>query len=306
MAFSVGRAAERIERQAFPLSPGSTVKLESYRGRLIVEPGDGAEVRLMVRANSMLEKPEAAERALRALQLEAEQAGSTVIFRIRNPRESGIRFSIGDPEQLDIELQLTVPNPCNLDLTLNDGGIQVGRMRGNMKAVTRMGTIFFRGVDGTLDARSEAGDLVVSHCSGALKLRSISGSFRVGPVGGFADVYGYGGEIEVQAAGGGIKAETSGADLVVGFQHPVTSPATLRTGGANVIVTLDRRSACTLDLRASIFGKVTNVKDRLPLVATNGGLGKSRFAGMLNGGGPKIEARASGGHVYLQEAPVVE
>ena len=67
-----------------------------------------------------------------------------------------------------------------------------------------------------------------------------------------------------------------------------------------MILAIDQRSACTLDLRASIFGKVVNVKDRLQLTPTSGAFGKSRLKAALNGGGPQIAATASGGYVYVQ------
>ena len=295
---NISRTVERV----FPLVPGEVgmVKLEVFYGSVVVEAAEGDAVRIEVKLDFETDQETVADRVQKNLTLAFAQKGSVVTVGAEYSRSVHWDFENWPP--VKPAFKLFVPARCNLDLFTHDGNLVVGVLGGAMKARTHYGSITFRGVQGSIEARSEFGDITVQHCTGALKLRSVSGNFRVGPVGGFADVFGYGGEIEVQSAGGGIKAETSGADLLVGFAHPVTAPATLSTGGANVILTFDQHSACTLDLRASIFGKVVNVKDRLRLTPTSGGFGKSRLKATLNGGGPLIAVKASGGYVYVQSA----
>ena len=298
LSAKISRTVERV----FPFAPGEIplVKLEVFYGSVTVESAEGDAVRIEVKLDFETDQETVANRVQKNLTLTFAQPGGVVTVGAEYSRSVHWDFENWPPVKL--AFKLLVPAHCNLDLYTRDGSLVVGLLGGAMKARTHSGAITFRGVQGSIEAQSEFGDITVQHCTGTLKLRSVSGNFRVGPVGGFADVFGYGGEIEVQSAGGGIKAETSGADLLVGFAHPVTAPATLSTGGANVILTFDQRSACTLDLRASIFGKVVNVKDRLQLTPTSGAFGKSRLQATLNGGGPLIAAKASGGHVYVQSA----
>jgi len=299
---NISRTVERV----FPLTSGeiAAVKLDVFYGGVTVESAEGDAVRIEVTLDFETDQVTVADRVQKNLTLTFAQQGGMVTVGAEYSRSVHWDFESWPPVKL--AFKLLVPARCNLDLYTRDGNLFVGLLGGAMKARTHYGAITFRGVEGSIEAQSEFGDIIVQHCTGALKLRSVSGNFRVGPVGGFADVFGYGGEIEVQSAGGGIKAETSGADLLVGFAHPVTAPATLRTGGANVILAIDQRSACTLDLRASIFGRVVNVKDRLKLTPTSGAFGKSRLQATLNGGGPLIAAKASGGYVYVQAAVPVE
>lgn len=291
-----------IER-SFPLSPGreAFVQAEVFSGIIRVETADVSEIRLKIDQNFEANTDAEADAIAKNLSIKIEEKDGRLVFGAEYSRSAHWSFESWPPVKLAFHLQ--VPRRCGLDLFSRDGGIQVDEIEGLVKARTYWGLIYFKGVTGRIEARSEHGEIVVAHCQGDVKLRSISGNFRVGPVSGLADVYGYGGEIEVQSSGGGVKAETSGADLSVGFRHPVTAPAQLRTGGANIILTFDRRSACDLDLKASIFGKCVNVKNALRVAATSGGPGKSRLVGRLNEGGAKIEARASGGYVYFQAAP---
>ena len=278
--------------------------MEVFYGSVTVESAAGDAVRIEVKLDFETDQETVADRVQKNLTLAFAQQGSVVTIGAEYSRSVHWDFERWPPVKL--AFKLLVPARCNLDLYTRNGNLFVGLLGGAMKARTHYGAIIFRGVQGSIEAQSEFGDITVQHCTGALKLRSVSGNFRVGPVGGFADVFAYGGEVEVQSAGGGIKAETSGADLLVGFAYPVTAPATLRTGGANVILAIDQRSACTLDLRASIFGKVINVKDRLKLTPTSGAFGKSRLQASLNSGGPLIAAKASGGHVYVQAVTPAE
>jgi hypothetical protein len=298
LSANISRTVEHV----FPFAPGEIplVKMEVFYGSVMVEAAEGDAVRIEVKLDFDTDQEAVADRVQKNLTLAFARQGGVVTVGAEYSRSVHWDFENWPP--VKPAFKLLVPARCNLDLYTRDGNLMVGLLGGAMKARTHYGAITFRGVQGSIEAQSEFGDITVQHCTGALKLRSVSGNFRVGPVGGFADVFGYGGEIEVQSAGGGIKAETSGADLLVGFAHPVTAPATLRTGGANVILTFDERSACTLDLRASIFGKVVNVKDRLKLTPTSGAFGKSRLKATLNGGGPQIVAKASGGYVYVQAA----
>jgi hypothetical protein len=292
----------RTLEKRFPLDDSASpkVSLEVFHGSVLVETIDENEFRISIRQDFEANNDQEADRIARNLTLGVECKDALLNISAEYSRDIHWTFENWPPVKLAVVLK--VPKCCGLDLFSRDGSITVNKMAGSMKARTHWGTIFFRGVDGDITAKSEFGNIVVSHCTGNLSLRSISGNFLVGPVQGMADVFGYGGEIEVQSAGGGVKAETSGADLIVGFQHPIVSPAKLRTGGANIIITIDKRSSCSLDLKASMFGKVKFYKEGLPLDISSGAIGKGRVQATLNGSGPKIEARASGGHIYLQAA----
>lgn len=291
-----------LERR-FTIPEGETprFRMSVFFGSVQIEPGEGRDIVVKIRQDFEAENDEQAENIARHLVLKVEQNGPEVFIGAEYKRT--IHWTSENWPPVKLTYTITVPKHCDLDLHTRDGSLTVGRLAGEMKAKTHWGVIFFKGVEGNVEAGSEFGDIVVSHCKGNLKLRSISGNFHVGPVSGFADVFGYGGEIEVQSAGGGVHAETSGADLAVGFRHPIVAPASLKTGGANIVITLDRRSSCLLELKSSIFGRVENVENALPLKALSGALGKSRVTVQLNDGGPKIAARASGGFVYLQAAP---
>ena len=301
VALSTGASASitRLYEQKFPVAQTDVIRLkaELFSGSIDIQVDDVPEIRATIRAVYEVESEAEADRLHGDLRIGMQRNGNEIDVTADYGRDIHWTFENWPPVKLAVTI--IVPRHSDLDLATRDGSVTVARMQGNMKARTRAGVIFFRGVEGSIQAESDYSDIIISHCTGDLKLRCVSGEFRVGPVGGSADVYGHGGEIEAAASCRGLKAETSGADLIVGFRHPLSTPATLRTGGGNIILTFDKRSAATLDLRASLFGKVTCIKDSLSLNATTGALGKSRLAATLNGGGAIIDARASGGSISV-------
>jgi len=275
------------------------LRVELFSGRITVLSAEDKALHVTVTAEVDTDNQEEAQRLLKELTLQMAAKPEAAILLASYGRDVQWTFDNSPPVKLSVVI--VAPPHFDLSLRTEDGSIDVARMAGLMKARTRAGQVYFRGVDGSVDAETESGDIVVSHCSGDVRLRSIHGSLRVGPVGGFADVAGHGGSIELDAAGKGVKAESSGGDLSVVFRSPVNGPATLRTSGGNLYIALDRRAACVLDLRSSIFGKVSLTREGiLPLEISSGGFGHRRIQAKMNGGGPLVDASAAGGSIFLQ------
>lgn len=291
----------RTSDDRIPIDPSKPALLDfsTFAGSLTVKASDSPEIEVHIRYEYAAKDPAKADQIRRNLTLHIGREGNGAKVTAEYSRDIHWTFESWPPVRL--AFTITVPRLCNLKLVTRDGGIAIGEVKGHAEVKTGYGLIYFKGLDGDIVASSDFGDIVVAHCTGNLKLRSVSGNFRVGPVGGFADVFGYGGQIEVESAGDGVRAETSGADLICGFSDPIVAPATLITGGANMLISLHPHSACTLDLKASIFGRIVNVKNKLVFKAVSGGIGHSRAVLELNGGGPKIRAKAGGGSIYLEE-----
>jgi len=295
-----GAVSQRYERlfSGDELRSG-LLKVELFSGRITVLSSEDNALHVTVTAEIDTDNQEEAQRLLKDLALVMEMRPEGPVLLATYGRD--LHWSFENSAPLKLSVVIVTPPRFDLVLRTDDGSIDVARMGGTMQARTRTGQVYFRGIDGSVDAQTESGDIVVSHCSGDVRLRSIHGSLRIGPVGGYADVAGHGGSIELDAAGKGVRAESNGGDLSVVFRSPVNGPAQLRTSGGNLYLAFDRRAACTLDLRSSIFGKVSLTREGiLPIELTSGGFGHRRIQAKLNGGGPLIDASAAGGSIFLQ------
>lgn len=291
-----GQAILRVEKQEFILPTDGKVVVDSYRGAIDVVPGDSQTVQVVVKVVAPQDDEAEARQALDYLDLKIEQVAGVVTITARNPHVAGVRFVWEDERGLDIRIEVRVPPQCNLDLQTKNGGITVGNLQGEMRAATEVGTIFFRNIDGSIDAKvSGTGDVVVSRCSGSVDLKTVAGNVRIGTVGGLARLETVNGNIELQTAEGAVQAITADGDIDAGFAR-VFGESKIRTKFGNITATINPSESFTIQAKAS-WGKVVS---KLSANADSGGNGRNRFSGEYNGGGPLIELDANGGTVRIK------
>lgn len=294
------RAAERDIRHAFPVQPGCRLKIDSYRGRIEVTESDEPQVKILLHLEIGGETEADARRVLDGLQLDVQARDNTVSIVARNPRETRIRWFWQEEEQIELMYYISVPRQCSVEVKTGTGSITVGRLAGQMTARIERGNIFFRSVEGSLDANAEFGDIVVSRCLGPLTARVLKGTIRAGTLAGAADLRNSSGDVEVMVARGPITARAVAGDLAVGFPRNIGGEARLTTSGGSIFATIDPLASCQIDASA-VWGRV---ECRLPgAVISQSGRGKA--TAQLQAGGPRLTLRASGGGVTIApgEAP---
>lgn len=293
-------AAERDVRYAFPVQPGCTLKIDTYRGDITVTETEDAAAVVSVHMEVGGDTPEQVQRVLAGLQLEVKEVDNVVTIFARNPRETRARWIWREDEQIGLFYRITVPRRCDVDVTTTKGAITVGRLEGRMSARVEEGTVFFRGIDGSVNASVGQGELIVSRCSGAVTAEMRNGQIRLGTVGGRAALRNAHGGIELMTAKGPIEAAVTAGDLFVGFAREM-SAASLRAAAGNITVRIDPAANCTIDASAR-WGLVDC---DLPLAIEPGGREKRKLRGGLNEGGPRVALNADGGNVTIEagEAP---
>ena len=290
-----GRAAEREFTRTFPVQPGCTVKLDTYRGSIVVVESDQAEVQVTLQMEIRSDDGQEAARVFGEVQLEAAEADNTVTLRARNPRETRVRFVWNDKHQIALAWRIVVPRQCHVDLATHSGGITVGNLTGRVVVRTETGAVFVKRIDGSVDVSAEVGEVVVSRCSGPVKVRVVRGTIRVGTIGGQADLQNSTGDVEVLAARGGITASAAAGDVHVGFPRDTTGAAQVSTAGGSIHAKIHPATHCTVNA-SSVWGRVESL---LPMTVLSGANGKGKLAGRIGAGGPVITLHANGGHVKL-------
>jgi hypothetical protein len=288
-------AAEREVTRTFPVAPGCTLKIDSYRGRITITEHDAPTIDVKVLIATGAETEHDVARAFAALQLDLTSEGNVVTVRARNPSETRVWWIWEQKRQLALDFQIAVPRQCSVDLALGDGRVTVGNLAGQHRARVGKGEIDFKRIDGSVDVRVETGNVIVSRCTGALTVRTTIGSIRAGTVGGAADLKTDSGEIDVLAARSGLVAVAAAGDVAVGFPKGATGEVRATADGGNVLVRIDPAADCTVDASAR-WGRV---ESKLALVAESGAVGTKQLTARLNAGGPRLLLRASGGDVRI-------
>jgi DUF4097 and DUF4098 domain-containing protein YvlB len=299
MTAATALAAEREFKQTFPVIPGCTLLVDSYRGSITVVEGETLEVQVALHMEIGADNEAEADRLREALQLETKLEDNVVTLRARNPRETRVRFVWNDKNQMELAWRITVPKTCHIDVTTRQGSVSVGNFTGAVKARVEKGPIALKYIDGPVDAAVKFGDVVIARCGGPAKVRVLQGLIRVGTMLGSCDFKNSSGDVEVLVAHAGITASAEAGDVSVGFAQDMAGAALISTSGGGIRAKVDPDISASIDASA-VWG---SVESQVPMEFTSGASGKRALAGKINVGigAPKaaITLRANGGAVRI-------
>jgi len=290
--------------RAFNVAPGGTLYLDTDVGSVHIVPGGGG-VTVSIRRHARSQKE------LDRVHLTMEQQGNDV--HVRNEVESMSRwFSWGN--DLDMTFDVTVPARYNVELKTAGGDVSVGDLHGFVKAHTSGGGVRLAHIDGPVDAHTSGGDVRLDGASGNANLHTSGGSVVTGDIGGNLEIKSSGGSLEANRVGGTVFARTSGGGITIrevrGAIDAETSGGSIRatisaqpkadsrlsTSGGGITVALAPNIGVDLDAHTSGGG----VNSDIPITVL-GKITDDSLSGKLNGGGPRLVLRSSGGGIHVRK-----
>lgn len=276
-------AADNVVERTFAVEPGDRVVIDAQAASINVAIWDRPEVKIVVERAEIYET------------LDFEQADDAVTATARLEDRGWFRWiDWGDRSP---HFQLTVPERQQLNLRTSGGHIRVDSLEGALTARTSGGSIRAGRIDGAVDLRTSGGTVRVEHVAGSAHAKTSGGSIRLGTVLGPVEARTSGGSVDVAAAHGAIQAKTSGGSIRAAFAAQPDGPSLLRTSGGSITVRLAEDLAFEINARTSGGG----VSTEFPVQTTVEGKQRdNRLAGSLNGGGPDLELRTSGGGIRLR------
>lgn len=288
----------RVER-SFEVPAGATLRVDTFYGTVNVREVPGAKtIDIVVIKTADVENEAEMEERLRMLDLRleaSEQGGVGVSADFRR----SVTWAWQNWPPLLLELEILVPSRCDLTVRTGDGRIIIGSVSGDVDLTSDTGSIFAKEITGSIKARSRSGAIAIAACTGEIEVSTVTSNITVGRAGGTARLSSRGGYIELQRASGQVILRGDGSDAQVGFVTPIREPADMALSGGNLVLELETNAASTLDLRASRLGRV-NLRGDLPMIVRAGGIGKSALQADVNGGGALVQAKVSGGNVWLR------
>ena len=288
--------------ESFEVSAGGSFILTAQSARVDVRGSSDDQVRIHISRND-----DDDEAIHDDFLIEFSQTGDDVTLEVKR-RQNFAWFNNTRSIRIDVEL----PGRFDVDLTTSGGSIELRDLIGEIEARTSGGRLLFQNVDGPIQARTSGGSIHLDGTSADADLKTSGGSIRVGVVGGTLSARTSGGSIVVEQTGGPVVAKTSGGRIEIGTAHGSVEAKTsgggievgiasqpeadssLSTSGGSVTVRLDPTLALALDARSS-GGKVFSELS----IAVSGEVSKRRLTGAINGGGPLLRLRTSGGSVHL-------
>jgi len=285
----------RVERR-FEVPAAATLKIDTFSGAVHIAKGSGQAIEITVIEQADVEKEADMDARVKELDLRMTATATGVDILTRYNKKATWSWKGWPP--LLISYEIKVPPQCDVEVLTIDGGIVIGSIKGKFDLANDSGPIFTGEIDGDIKVLSRIGDIAITACTGAIKAHTRTGNVTVGRAFGRTELSSDGGYIELQRAAGEVVVHGSGTDAKVGFVSPITKPAKITTSGGEITLVMETTTVCTLDLSASIFGRV-KVRN-LTIKATSGGNGRSGLAGTVNGGGSLISADANGGNIFVR------
>ncbi|HYK01176.1 MAG TPA: hypothetical protein VE974_05425 [Thermoanaerobaculia bacterium] len=300
-------ATDDVIRRGFKVSEGGTLHLNADVGSIkVVSGGTGVAVEITRKADGRRGAERLAEH-----KIEFRQNGNDVV--IEDDLSDGDKWRWSWSNDYEVQWNIRVPARYNLDLHTSGGSIELadiggtvdadtsggsistGRLAGDSKLNTSGGSIRIGGGNGTIDARTSGGSIDIGETTGRVEARSSGGSIKIGRSGGEVIAKTSGGGIRIEGAAGAVDADTSGGSIHASLTRQPTANSSLTTSGGSVTIILGRGIGADLDAKAS----GGSVSSDVP-ITVQGTMDEDELRGKINGGGPKLVVRASGGGVRVR------
>jgi hypothetical protein len=288
---------ERTIEKTFAVAGGGTLQAETFGGAIRVSPGADHAVRVVVKQTIKAGTDAEADELLKKLELTLEQEGNDVrlVANYERKPDSWLRWGSWPPVQVAFEV--TVPAGYATKLSTSGGGITVGDLQGACDARTSGGAIKLGQMGGAVRAHTSGGSITLAGAGGPATLKTSGGNISAGPVAGTADFSTSGGNIKVDSVAGALRAHTSGGSVSAAIAGPLTADCSLGTSGGSVRVTVAKAAAFRLD--ASTSGGGVDASG-LTIALEKSSRDRHRLAGAVNGGGPLLKLRTSGGSISVR------
>lgn len=145
-----------------------------------------------------------------------------------------------------------------------------------------------------VDLNTGGGSIELSDLNGKVDVHTSGGSISLGRIQGDVQAKTSGGSIRVEEVAGNIDAHTSGGSIKAYISKQPTEDCRLKTSGGSVTAYL--LPSIKVDLSASTSGG--RVRSDFEV---SGSVSKTKVKGTINGGGPDLVLRTSGGSVSVKK-----
>lgn len=302
-------AVERNIEKSFHVKRGGTLYLDSDLGSVDIKSHAG---------NTVLVKVELVART--SSDRRAEEIYDNYVLSFKNSEEDvTIDGDLAEHwfwhnNRLSVRFDITVPEQYNLEIKTGGGRIEVSDIKGQATLKTSGGSIMLGNIDGKLDARTSGGSIKVEDVIGDTLVKTSGGNIRIGRVkgnleartsGGGIDVDGVDGNLIAHTSGGHLRllnvsgslvGDTSGGPIVAELTRQLTDRVELRTSGGGIKLSVPAGFKANLDASTSGGHVYTDIP-----VTVHGHLSKSSITGKINGGGPEVRLRSSGGGIRITQ-----
>lgn len=271
----------------FRISTPGDLEVQTSGGHITVEASESNRIRVEMYARRNGRELTPSDTDLDNFDIEIEQSGNKV-RAIAKRRGNGWNWG---RNSISISFVVYTPREMTTDLRTSGGHITATGLDGTQRLSTSGGHLEMINLKGTVNARTSGGHINIRDFAGQMNARTSGGHIDVDRSEGTLDLRTSGGHISLNDLSGTVEASTSGGSIDARLSG-IEQFASLRTSGGSVNVTVPDGIGLTLDLKGSRVS--TELKN------FSGEVERDEVEGTINGGGPKLTARTSGGTVRVK------
>ncbi len=281
--------SDDVIEHTFKVRSGGTLLVDTDRGSIEVVPGKSDEVHVVIERKSR----GASDEEMDQLEFSFDEERGQVSVLGKFMDESSRRWN---RSKFNIHMRIEVPEKFNIDLNTAGGSVSVDDLIGTVDAKTSGGSLSFGRINGPVNGRTSGGSISLKGSNGDASLNTSGGSITLGQIRGNVEAETSGGSITIEEVQGSVNASTSGGGIRAYISKQPTADSRLSTGGGSVTVELDPSIKVNVSAQASGGSVKTQNLD----IDVTGKKTRTRLQGEMNGGGPMLELRTSGGGVTLK------
>lgn len=315
LAGCVAPARAQIEQQqskSFTVSRGGDLSMQVDRGSINLETADTKTLKIeVVRKARGLSRAEA-EELFAEHEIRFEQDGNQISVKAEF-KKAGPR-GVARRSRLQVEYTVSLPKEFNVDLKTSGGSIRLADLSGQARLATSGGNLSLATIAGPVWGRTSGGSISLDGAEHSAELATSGGNIQVGDVSASVNAQTSGGSIRITRVSGNVMAKTSGGNIELGrvtgmfsaetsggsisaaVAGPLAEASRLETSGGNIRLSIAEKTALDLDARASGAGVSTDVP-----VAVIEKQERGALRGTINGGGPLLNLRTSGGSISISK-----
>jgi DUF4097 and DUF4098 domain-containing protein YvlB len=280
-------AAEKEFNRSFDVTPGGRLSVNIEGGQIVVAGTEASRVVVRMRAKGSEERLEKV-----TMSAERNADGVTVLGK----RERGDHIFGWFGSDVNVSVTIEVPRDYNLDLQTSGGDINVRQVNGTALGRTSGGRINVESIRGDVRMRTSGGRMDARSIEGSVDLATSGGTISASQIDGRVRANTSGGSIRIERLSGAVDAQTSGGSINIELAGK-NDGITAKTSGGSISLRVPNSTSGNLNASTS-GGRVST-----DLTFTSSDVGKSSLRGKLNGGGPEILARTSGGSIQIVGIP---
>lgn len=274
--------------ETFSVNTPGNLEVQTSGGHITVEGSENGRVRVEMYVSKNGRSLSPSDTDLDEYEITIEQNGNQVNAIAK--RENSSNWKFWQNNNTSVSFVVYTPREMSTDLRTSGGHIKTTELTGTQQIKTSGGHLELANLQGTVNARTSGGHIDISGVSGKVEARTSGGHIDAQDTEGSLAVRTSGGHIDLKNIAGTVEASTSGGSISANITK-MGEFARLKTSGGNVDITVPRNIGLDLDLHGS--------RVRTELENFSGSMEDDDVEGAVNGGGPMLSARTSGGTVRV-------